>query len=254
MLSLFESAFVILIFFVIIITNIAAFSASFNFKLGTYRSQSFLLAGVAVVAYLSRGRDAYILAVVAAAPLLRAFIIRPFMALTTAEPLSKPDILEGRSSIFADFFAKTEAHDYWPEYGTPRLGSIGTLVISGLFSIFSYWVAQRTIPNASLIEIVGLGTSLAMLLIGMVVMMNEKDMPSHIMGLLIMENGLFLVAVTFLTEGILIVFSMFVALLFYVLLTLFILAIYSPRLHRVSNSIYIDDQKILHEQWEESGR
>lgn len=228
----------------------AAITNKLNNKLTSYLWQSSLLVAISFMGIFLFEKLNWILALgIMAAPLIRAFAIRPFMALTTVEP---PPTKRAARSRWREFIDTSWAEPYWREYGTSRLGQISTIVAIALLTSLAYGTAFSLIPLASdtsdIKKIIthGLAASLSLLLIGFFSMLNEEDTSSHIMGLLVMENGMFLAAIVFLADTDFL-FSFFIGLFMYVALTLFILSIFAPRLHRASKSAFIGDQTELRE-------
>jgi hydrogenase-4 membrane subunit HyfE len=88
-----------------------------------------------------------------------------------------------------------------------------------------------------------LAVSIALLLQGLFTMSNKRDIIAQVIGLLVMEHGLFVVAVRVAPSALA---SLFVISLFcYVLVTLTILVWILPALHRASKSVYLDDNSHL---------
>ncbi len=77
-------------------------------------------------------------------------------------------------------------------------------------------------------------------------MINSYDTLAQMMGLLVMENGLFLAAVIVINDSNLLL-AFLVSMFAWYLLTLIILVMFLPRLRQSSHSIYIEDQKTLKE-------
>ena len=75
-------------------------------------------------------------------------------------------------------------------------------------------------------------------------MRSKTDMISQIMGLLIMEHGMFLAAIRLIPMSLAIV-AFVISLVLYIMVTLTILVILLPDLHRISDTIEIDQQKRL---------
>ena len=140
-----------------------------------------------------------------------------------------------------------EAQKYWLIYGETRAGSVLSLAASGAFIGLSYLVAIRVqLPSLAPEAHVGLGAAISLLLIGLFAMINEKELPSQVVGLLIMENGLFLASAIFITNpGFLLSFWFSMATFFFI--TFFILWRFVPGVHSVSHSEQIGDQDSLKE-------
>ncbi|MBN1134638.1 MAG: NADH-quinone oxidoreductase subunit K [Methanosarcinaceae archaeon] len=74
-----------------------------------------------------------------------------------------------------------------------------SLLIGGVLVVISYYLV-RSISNNSQLSSYALSTSMAMVLIGIFLMITRKKAISQMLGILIMENGLFLGAIS-LTYG-----------------------------------------------------
>lgn len=89
-----------------------------------------------------------------------------------------------------------------------------------------------------------LAVSMALLLLGISIMTNKRDTIAQIVGLLVVEHGLFLAAVKIIAIPTL-AFGFGVSLFFYIIITLTILLWILPALHRISGSVELDDQQQL---------
>ncbi len=130
-----------------------------------------------------------------------------------------------------------------------RENSLASLIIGGALAIFAYVVAYQVAPQLGVrVEFVnGLGASLALLLVGLLIMIIAYDALAQTTGLLVMENGLFLAAVIIFTTNSLLVLAFLVGMSAWYTLTLVILVNFLPRLRQFSGSIYLEDQKVLKE-------
>jgi len=154
--------------------------------------------------------------------------------------IMRSDIVKARSSWL----------EYNPEHNPKvtivRSSPLTSLIISSVLVIIAYIVASQVAPQFAEEKFNGLVASLALLLVGLFIMISAYDILSLMMGLLVMENGLFLAVVIVVTDPILLpafILSMFA----WYALTLIILVIFLPRLLHYSDSIYVEDQKVLKE-------
>jgi hydrogenase-4 component E len=69
------------------------------------------------------------------------------------------------------------------------------LLISGILIIFSFYILQPVSVKAGLLTKASLNTSLSLILIGLFLMINRTFALTQIMGILIIENGLFLAGI-----------------------------------------------------------
>ncbi|MCG7844323.1 MAG: hydrogenase [Methanomassiliicoccales archaeon] len=74
----------------------------------------------------------------------------------------------------------------------PLVGIPGSLLISGALIIVSYYVTEPLISSAETVTRNCLAISLSVVLIGMFMMISRRKAMTQMVGLLMMENGLFL--------------------------------------------------------------
>jgi len=83
------------------------------------------------------------------------------------------------------------ANDVEPSVRTPS-----SLLIAGGMAILAYYVAEPLIQRGETITAGALALSLAVVLIGLFVVISRKKAITQIIGLLVMENGLFMAALS----------------------------------------------------------
>ncbi len=239
-----------LVIVVLLLALYSAFTYSLPGKIRSFRWQTLTLFLLALLTTFVQ--QDYLFVVVASILFLQFFSITPLMAFVTNFEGWRPD----RPFIpyMRELMNVREAQDRWLEYnpehnpdtGKVRSSPLNPLIRSVVLIIIAYFVAARVVGSNEVRSVNGLGASLALLFIGLFIMLNAYDILSQTMGLLIMENGLFLAAVIVITNPNLIIaflFSMFAA----YTITLAILIIILPQLRRSSRSIYVKDQKVLKE-------
>jgi hydrogenase-4 component E len=69
-------------------------------------------------------------------------------------------------------------------------------LIAGAMAILAYYVAEPLIQSGETITAGALALSLAVVLIGMFIMISRKKAITQVIGLLVMENGLFMAALS----------------------------------------------------------
>lgn len=177
-------------------------------------------------------------------PLSLAVYIRPLLARATVTgEFSLLRILDRRS--YPEWIP--EAEQAWLEHGKSRIGSFANILINLFLVVLAFLIAFRLVPSTSnpgapkwVADQTTVGISLGLLLIGLLVMIVKSDIISQVMGLLVMEHGLYLAAIKAITIpalAIIFIISMFA----YILITLFILAYLLPNLHKIVGSIEIDE-------------
>ena len=231
-----------------------AFTRKLQSKINSYRLQTLALALVALLkANITTNLWFY---GVASILFIQILVIARFLAYVTNVEERKP----GQSWISTKW-ERTDikkARSIWLEYNleydsnTFRANPLTSLIISSGLIAFAYFVAYQVAPHQVVPQfgggnlVYGLGASLALLLVGLFIMINAHDILSQIMGLLVMENGLFLAAVIFINDPAL-VFVFLVTMFAWYTLTWVILLSFLPRLRQFSRSIYVKDQRVLKE-------
>ncbi len=115
---------------------------------------------------------------------------------------------------------------------------------AGAYAIAFSLAAPQSGSEDFAIDRWSLAASMALVLLGLFMMSNKQDIISQIMGLLVMEHGMFLAAIkviTFSSLAIIFVISLFL----YIIVTLTILIFLLPELHHASGSIEVEEQKQL---------
>ena len=245
-------------------------SDTVNQKIKTYRFQSGLVAFVTglsafVKAIEGRGSGNLVLLIllIAMLPLLLAWAIKTLLARATLSvpmtisfrdqvmpvvvwlfrallPKRLKESREIKRSLF--FFKKIErdAEREWLRYKAQVKGPTQHLVFLVLVFVASLIASQIIADRFELSELVGLVVSLALHLIGLYNMVVKQDLISQVIGLLIMDHGLYLAVVKIVEIPIPATFFV-VSLYFYTLITLFILVILLPRVRQVTGSIDLSE-------------
>lgn len=229
-----------------------------------YQAQSVILALITLMVamvFLKHG----IMIVFIFIPILLALYIEPLLALATVKedmPIKQRvsrllpwHILA--SAVLAQI--RSHAQPTWLELRPSRRGQVFPLFASLVLVAFAYFIAfglvgnfpeERAILPREFIQANGIAVSLSLVLLGLSILTQKQDIISQIMGLLVMEHGLFLFAIkvpsglpgqAFPSSSVAFVLSLFV----YIVITLIILAVLLPELHSRSGSIEIDDQQEL---------
>jgi hydrogenase-4 membrane subunit HyfE len=202
-----------------------------------YRYQSSLLCVLVLVAAWLEGRIIE-LTLVSFIPLSLVIFIEPILARAT---VSVPQ--DAYRQLLHYWFRDLPsfARPIWLRSGTSRLPAIARPATITTLTLVAYVLAFNVVRNPNPSYNNNIAVSLSLLLIGLFVAGNKEDLIAQIIGLLVMEHGLFLAAVKIITIAWIFVVSLFV----YILLTLFILVVLLPELHQVSGSLEVDRQKTL---------
>lgn len=219
-----------------------------------YKYQSFLLAGATFLTAIEPERLLVMPFLII--PLVLAVSIEPLLAQATV-PEDIP-IRERLTRLFSrEIRAATrlQAAPAWLKHSPARRSAalvlVWNLVLLGIAYMAGFFLANDQ-ASMALGQAAGMANSLqnslavalALLMLGLSTMNNRADIISQIMGLLVMEHGLFLAAVRVIdtpSTTMWIVISLFL----YIIITLTILVFLLPELRRISGSIQVDDQQQL---------
>lgn len=181
-------------------------------------------------------------------PGLLVYIIEPLLALATVptegslrERMRHPlRIISSRRYYRAYIRAATPV---WLDHGLSPARRTASVAISLLLIVIAYVVAFD-IVDSDVERAQTLAVAMTLLMLGIFTIVNRQDLISQIVGLLVMDHGLFLAVVRFITLPALIP-TFVVSLFLYILITLLILVILLPELHAKSETIEVADQKTL---------
>ncbi len=228
----------------------------------TYQMQSYLLALITLLTAIELDDQSKLPNLSVAAfviiPLMLAWLIEPLLAQATVpEDVS----IQERLRRFFHPSIRTEIREralpIWLQSLPTRYGEVFLLAFSLLLIVASFFTGYLligssanapqvsfTAGNLQANRTIFLAISLALVLLGLSTMGLKRDLISQVMGLLVMEHGLFLAAIRFIvvpSVTVVIVVSLFL----YIIITLTILFFLLPELHRVSGSIAVEDQNQL---------
>ncbi len=258
--TLYDTALIIL---ALLTAVYSAFINRLRSKISSYRLQTFALA---ILVLLKAGPANSWFYGIASILVVQTIVISRLLAYVTNAEERQP----GQSWLSAQWKRSNtiKARSAWLEYDPEhdpktnivRANPLTSLIFSSAFIIFAYfvafYVAQSLVTSNSKIApqlpgstlVYGLGASLALLLVGLFIMINAQEILSQTMGLLVMENGLFLAAVIVIpTDNPLLAEAFWVTMFAWYTLTWVILIIFIPRLRQFSRSIYVKDQMSLKE-------
>jgi hydrogenase-4 membrane subunit HyfE len=219
-------------------------------KITSYRIQLLALAALAVAYAIqpTGGRPYYV--IVAIALLIISTIIKQVMIISATS-------IPGSLREWLPFSQKArERHERaqaaWHEHSAnDRHGrQIASLFTNGFIIAVAYFLARELNLSTSTAypgSTPSVATSLALLLIGLVIMMTVPDILAQVMGLLVMENGLFLFVITIMNTNPGLRLPLVLSMLAWHTLTFIILLYILPRLQRASGSIEVDKQNELQE-------
>lgn len=205
-----------------------------------YRMQSGLVAiitGLAVIFHQKNILPIISIAIlIAILPGSLALFIRPILARVTVQaPLADLFYAEKRSILQKD------AKQVWLSHQTQSTRQPGwqqittTLLLVSLAFLIAFSIkSDRSDVSGTSIQ-VGLAVSLALHLVGLYTMITRQDIISQIVGLLVMDHGIYLAVVKIVDIRIAGIFVL--GLYFYTLITLFILFFLLPTVRQKTASI-----------------
>jgi hydrogenase-4 membrane subunit HyfE len=232
-----QSALVLSYLLIVIALGISA-ARTLTIMVWLYQTQALVLTGVVLMTAFELGRTVVPLGLVAILPFTLAVIVPPLLARVT------PDVAvlqpaEHQVGAWLRHLAAgqrrtlKEARLVWLRYGQSRLPMTKSAAIDIFLIATALLAAYRLYgPHAALV-VAGLAASIALLLQGMFTMINKKDIVSQIIGLLVVDHGLFLAAVRVAPRALAGFFV--ISLFLYVLVTLIILLWVLPGLRRTSS-------------------
>jgi hydrogenase-4 membrane subunit HyfE len=243
---LFEQTAVAMSYTLIIIALWISAATTLKLMVRLYQAQAWMLTVVVLVTALEPGRKPVALGLLAMLPATLAIVVPPLLArasLASGPRLRWPsrNPREMIRWIAQQREAPRNAELTWLQQGRSRLpGSVSAAIDMSLIAV-AVLIAYRLANGASTAleaEVVpSLAVAIALLLQGLFTMTNKKDIISQIIGLLVVEHGLFLAAVRVAPPALAYLFVL--SLFFYVLVTLTILLWILPELHRASESMEV---------------
>lgn len=182
-------------------------------------------------------------------PGLLAYTIEPLLVQATVQPdMQWAARLAGILRFGAEHRRESKQHRdealvVWLEQGLSPTRQVAFGIFSLLLTVMASWTALKLIPDDQK-RSATLAISLTLLMLGILAMISREDLISQILGLLVMDHGLFLGTVVVLKHSNLISFFV-ISLFLYILITIIILIIILPELHSKSKSIRVGEQNLL---------
>ncbi len=269
--GLLNQSVVVLSYLLIIIALWISATRTLRLMVRLYQAQSLVLTGVVLITAIERRRSQLALGLVAILPLTLAVIVPPLLARATLDAAvmrrggDDAGLTWLRRLRVAQRWAIDKAELIWLQHGRSRLPVsltaavdlflLATALLAGFRLAGLHLVTSAvsghgaSAPGASGQAVSGqaarpspalvasLAVSIALLLQGLFTMINKNDIISQIIGLLVVDQGLFLAAVRVAPAALAYYFVL--SLFLYVLVTLTILLWVLPGLHRTSASIEI---------------
>jgi hydrogenase-4 membrane subunit HyfE len=229
-----------------------------------YQAQSLILALLTLlIAFELTGRETRVLLVLFALliPGLLAYIIEPLLAratVTTSEEMPDPWLKRLAAPFFRAFSRQyrqeaaqsiRQAVPIWLEHNLSSSRQIISLVVSLALTTIAYVLAFGILKaereQSPILQAPILSVSITLLMLGMFTMINRQDLISQVIGLLVMDHGLFLAVVGVINHLPSLIPAFVISLFLYILITLLILVILLPELHARSKTIEVAGQNEL---------
>jgi hydrogenase-4 membrane subunit HyfE len=209
-----------------------------------YQIQAVVLTSVVLITAFEPGHSLLALGLLAILPLALAVMVPPLLARATLDATRKRS---GEYNAGAGHLRRLKAAHRralkdveltWLQHGGSRLPVSLSAAIDMFLIGTAVLVAYRLSGGGSNAAVVpSLAASIALLLQGLFTMINKNDIVSQIIGLLVVDHGLFLAAVRVAPPALTYLFVL--SLFLYMLVTLVILLWILPGLHRTSASIEV---------------
>jgi len=225
-----------------------------------YQLQAGLVAVIALLMAINTQSLNTPVVIVASLPILLALLIPLFLGRATLaqagetaenkEPLEIPEWGARLRAFLTDLGqSPRKAALTWLQHGQTRLAPILSVGVDLFLTIFAFVVAiflvASTMPKSvDLNSVVSVAVPLALVLMGIFIAINRRDIIAQIIGLLVMEHGLYLATVRILDIPDLALIFAF-SLVFYIFITLAIFVWLLPELHRTSSTIELNEQQQL---------
>jgi len=256
--GLIQQLVILLSYLMVIMALLISASTTLKQMVKLYQAQSWVLTFVVLLTSLEPGQFRLAVALLALLPATLAVAVAPLLgraSLIRALPDDQRNPgrsgLRARAAELRDSLrnAPARADLIWLQHGHSRLRRGPSAAIDMMLIATAVLVAYRLARGvegklALDSEVVpSLAVTIALLLQGLFTMSNKRDIIAQVIGLLVIEHGLFLAAVRIAPSAL--AFLFVASLFFYVLVTLTILLWILPELHRASASIEVIDNSRL---------
>jgi hydrogenase-4 membrane subunit HyfE len=177
-------------------------------------------------------------------PIMLMLIIEPLLVLASVpEDISTVERIKRLFNPLVLNNSRRHAYPVWLAQRPSARTVFASILFDLLMIVLAFIVAFSLVQNDRFMANM-LAISFSLLLLGLSIMRGRQDIISQIMGLLIMEHGMFLAAIRLIDSSIVIV-AFVISLFLYIMITLTILVFLLPDLHRISGTIDIDQQEQL---------
>jgi hydrogenase-4 membrane subunit HyfE len=254
--SLLQQTAVLLAYLMVLVALLISASTTLTHMVRLYQAQAWILVAVVLLTAFGPQEPRYPVAVLAFLPAGLALAIRPLLARASlpapprrarapGPPGWRPWVAAARARLRQ---AQRDAELAWLQQGASRLRggrAAGVEIVLIVTAFLVTFRLARSLGGATFPRevTVSLAVSISLLLQGLFTMSNKRDIVAQVIGLLVMEHGLFVVAVRVAPSALASLFV--ISLFFYVAVTLTILAWILPVLYRASESGDLDKNSHL---------
>lgn len=234
--QLFDQSAVVMSYLLIIIALWISATRTLTLMVRLYQTQALVLTSVVLITAFEPHRTLLALTLMAVLPLALAGIVPPLLARATLDDADAGagEAEAGSESLGRFTAAQRRAQLFWLQHGGSRLPVSLSAAIDMFLIATAVLVAYRLSGSDSTASVASsLAVSIALLLQGLFTMINKNDIVSQIIGLLVVDHGLFLAAVRVAPPAL--AYWFVLSLFLYMLVTLIILLWVLPGLHRTSS-------------------
>lgn len=213
----------------------------------TYQLQSWVLAGVtgltAVIKVIEGGRArvdvAILILFIVVLPIMLAVFIKRLLIRVTIPTVTGTGHVHMQRQAQQEWLKYKTAVNIqpWPTVNTQFRDLLIFVVLVSVAFLIAFQIIAGEFPSS---DRIGLMVSLALHLVGLYNMVVKREIISQVLGLLIMDHGLYLAVVKIVAIPVPATFFV-ISLYFYTLITIFILVILLPRVRDITGSIDLSE-------------
>ncbi len=234
--QLLDQSAIVMSYLLIIIALLISATRTLTLMVRLYQAQALVLTSVVLITAFQHSRTLLVFGLLAVLPLLLAVFVPRLLARATLHAtIEWPSEAGGgkgwwRRATSAQTRALIKARRIWLRHGGSRL-PVSLSAAIDMFLIATAVLAAYRLSNG--VTAPSLAASIALLLQGLFTMINKNDIVSQIIGLLVVDHGLFLAAVRVAPPALAYLFVL--SLFLYMAVTLVILLWVLPGLNRTSS-------------------
>jgi hydrogenase-4 component E len=119
----------------------------------------------------------------------------------------------------------------------PYTTNFNSLIIASIILIFGFFAAYQAIDPSQAIKPLHLGVSISTLLIGLFIIMSRKKIITHVLGFIILENGIFMLSLSIARE---MPFIVNLGVLLDIFIGIFLLVVMLNQIHSLFEELDVD--------------